>query len=135
MFARLITRLTCALLKGAHLSVQDRTLLTAAMLDTLNAFPLSDILSIDEEGKMLLQGKPVEYTQARALREGARAILRMPTEKVIRDAILFKAIVMGIHQGDSPEKVMFSKVAIWFVQERDTFLHMLAGTTASDEEV
>ncbi len=135
MWARLITRLVIALLKWARLSIEDRTLLTVAMIDKLKALPVSDIISLDQKGSLLIEGKPVELNQAISLREGARLIVNSPTYRIVQAQILYQATKLGIHEGDTPEKVFFSKVAIWWHQEQKALYESFAQQTTQDEDM
>lgn len=134
MWARLITRLVIALLKWARLSIEDRTLLTVALLDKLKALPVSDILRV-ENGSVLIEGKPIPMEQAIVLREGANRILNSPAWKIIQAQILFMATIIGVHEATSPEQVFFSKVAIWWHQEEKKLYERLAEQDGSDDGI
>lgn len=122
MFARFVTRITCALLRGASLSIQDRTLLTVVLLDKLGFIPASDIIEIDETNGIKIAGKKISVEQAIVLRESARKVLAEPAWKVVHDQITFEAVKIGVHRGESPEQVYFSKVALWWkLQEMKLF--------------
>lgn len=134
MWGTLATRLICALLRSAHISVQDRTLLTSCLLDKLGGFPMSDILGIDENGQLLVRGKRVDASQALILRRSARRLLREPSRKLVHDQVTFKAVTMGVHQGDTPEKVLFSKVALWWGQQEDELYKLFAQQEGDENE-
>ena len=126
MFSRLATKLTVWLLKKSNLSLAERTTLVATLLDRLNAIPSRDIIGVNEEGRLVVNGQPLDLEGARQLREGSKLLLESPTWKFVREQVEFRAVVLGVHNGDTPEKVYFSKVAIWFGQQIDEILQLLA---------
>lgn len=122
MFARFITRITCALLRRASLSITDRTLLTAVLLDKLGLIPAGDIIQIDAVNGLKIGGKKITVDEAAILRASARRVLAEPAWKTVHDQITFEAIKLGIHKGNTPEEIYFSKVALWWkAQERELF--------------
>jgi len=115
------------LLKRADLSLEDRNKLSTAILDSLQALPLRDIISVDETGSLLVNGRSVGIDEARLLREGARTLLNSPTRKVIRDQVAFQAITLGVHKVEKPEQMFFARAAIWWSQNEENLLKVLAG--------
>lgn len=126
MFGRLATFLTIHLLRGVRLTIQDRTALTNVLLDKLQAFPSKDVLTIGENGRLVVGEREVDIDVARKLRQGADAALENSALKVIRDQIAVRAIAMGIHNGDTPEKLFFGRAALWYHQQLDELLKLLA---------
>lgn len=116
------------LLRRTDLSVKERTLLTAVLLDKLVALPASAILSTDEGGNLLLYGKPLTSEQVRQLRESAQLMLTSTARKAVKEQVAFMAVQLGVHHGDTPEKLLFAKAALWQGQEEEKLYHLLAGT-------
>ena len=121
------TKLTVYLLRRRDLTVRERTLLTGVLLDKLVALPASAILSTDESGQLLLYGRPLAIEQIKQLRESAKVVLLSSARKAVREQVAFMAVQLGVHHGDTPEKVLFSKAALWQGQEEDKLYEMLAG--------
>lgn len=131
MFARFVTRTTIALLRGASLSIQDRTLLTTVLLDRLGLIPAGDIIRVDEVNGLKIAGKKITFEQAASLRKSALKVLAEPAWKIVHDQITFEAIKLGIHKGNTPEEIYFSKVALWWKQQE---LEILTSFGQSEED-
>lgn len=95
---------------------------------------MSDILTVDENGQLLVRGKRVDASQALILRRSARRLLREPSRKLVHDQVTFKAVTMGVHQGDTPEKVLFSKVVLWWGQQEDELYKLFAQQEGDENE-
>ena len=126
MLGRLSTRLVLWIFHNSHISLENRALCTAAILGKLNAFPTRDIISLDQNGTILVNDRPLDMEMARKLRESAKYVLDSTARRFVREQVLFKAINIGVHNGDSTEKIMFSRVAIWWGQQEDEFYKLLA---------
>lgn len=135
MFSKLAVKLAKTLLDGASLSIEQRTELTNALVDKLIALPLHDILTTDEKGTLLLRGKRLDPGQAKLIRESASRMKQETARKIVEKQIKYLAITIGVHQGDSAEKVYFSKVALWVMQEMDKLYTLLAGPEEIDSEL
>lgn len=125
MFSNIITYLVIKLLRSSNLSLQNRTSLTTALLDKLNALPATDILKFTSEG-ILVNDKMLDLEGARLLRESARATLDSQARKFVQEQVNLRAVVLGVHNGDTPDKLMFSRAAIWQSQQAEELLKMLA---------
>lgn len=114
------------LIKSKDLTIQERNLCTGIILDRLEALPLASIITIDESGTTLIHGQALDIDKARMLYEAASAALDNKAEKLIDQQVLWAAITGGLHNGDSPEKLLFYRAAIWFGQQREAQLKILA---------
>ena len=112
-------------LKSSALSVEDKNLLINVLLERLNAFPATSIIQQRNDGRLLINGQLVDVEKARQLREGALSLLQSSVRKLIKDQVAFIAVKKGVHEGVSPESIMFSKVAIWWSNEEDELLKLL----------
>lgn len=126
MWQKFIARLAAWLLKNQRLSFENRTVLVTALLDELNLIPYRAILELDEQGKIIVEGEPLDVEQSISIREGAKALLSNPTDRLIERQIAFQAVTIGIHTGDTPERIYFSKVALWWGLEREKLRRLLA---------
>lgn len=133
MFKKAVLKLAVYLLKRSTLSQEDRALLTYCVLDKLNAIPLSDIISINEQGVLLVNGHSVEKEVLVNLRNSARILLTSPAYKLIRDQVVYAAFSYGTHTATTIEQMNFSKAAIWWGQKEDEYLRTLAGLETDDE--
>ena len=126
MFGRIATKLSVLLLKYSRISIEDRIILTASVLDKLQALPLRDIIKFNEEGILLVNGRTLTSEGKAMLREGAKTLLNNATRKMIHEQVAFAAISIGVHNGQTPEQLMFARSAIWYGQQEDILLRKLA---------
>lgn len=126
MVQKFITKVIARLLKNRNFSIENRTILVSALLDELNFIPSYAILELDEQGKILVEGKPLDSEQSVSIREGARALLNSPTYRLLRNQVAFQAVTVGVHTGDTPERIYFSKVALWWGLEEEKLIRLLA---------
>lgn len=122
----MIARLVAWALRHAKLSQEDRMLLTNQLLSTVGGLPLHATLTVDEAGRLLIRGVPLEYEQAVILRESANNILRSPSWKLVKEQVLYEAISKGVHEALNNDQVLFGKAAIWFGQQQENMLKILA---------
>jgi len=107
-------------------TVEERTLYTALLLDRLGALPLSDILYQDEAGTLLIGGRPVDIEKARLLRNAARNALDNAALVLIREQVAYQASVLGSTKAQTPTDLLFARAALWWVQEVEKKLRLLA---------
>lgn len=127
MLHKFIAKLTIWCLKHATLSPQEKAVVLSAALDSIGALPIRDMISTNESGRLIVNGKPVTVEMVRNLQESARAGLDNIAIRFIRDQIAFMAINIGVHNGDSLDKVMFARTALWNGQQEKLLLEKLAG--------
>lgn len=110
---------------------KQRQLYTASLLKELGALPIRSIIRIDEQGKLVINERPVDMAMARSLKTSAQAALDNPALNLALEQITFAAVVSGVHKGNTADdSIMFSKTALWNIQQLKETLHMLA----QDEE-
>lgn len=126
MLQNYITNLTAFLLKKTNLSLKNRTRLTAVLLDNLVAVQACDIIKINEEGKLAVNGRELDFDGAKILRENAISAMENQAFKFVKEQVEYEAVKIGVHFGDTPEKVFFSKAAIWQGLQVEEFLKKLA---------
>jgi hypothetical protein len=119
------TKLACFLLRRTNLSVENRSLLTACLLDRLGALPFRDIIQRNEN-EMLVNGVPLDYETARALNESAKAALNNSALKVVWDSVAFLAVNNGIHKAETERQIFWARAALWWGQQERTILEELA---------
>lgn len=125
---------TVELLKTADLSMEDRQLLTAALLDRLGALPTRARISVDDAGKIMVDGRAVSVEKAERLRKSARTLLKNFARNFVQDTIDFLAIKQGVHQNLSPEQGLFAKAILWQHGEERELYNLLAGYAFDDEQ-
>ncbi len=123
------------LLKRAKLSIEDRNRLASLVLDKLQATPLKDVISYDSAGTLLLNGREVEIEVARALRESAKNALDSSALRLITESVKYRSFVVAAINATKSEELLFGKAAIWFCQEQEKLLKMLAGVSEIEKEL
>lgn len=115
-----------ALQYSAEFTVSDRALFTAKLLDKMRALPVRDILTTDEQGTLLVNGRSLDPESVIRLRESARVLKESRARKLIKGHIRFLAIKEGVHKASNDEQVLFSKAALWIDEQEDYLLNLLA---------
>lgn len=98
-------------------------------MDNLQSLPISSIITTNEEGEILLNGSSLDIEKIRLLRESARIALDNPALKIINQEVLFIAVTGGLHKAVTPEDLYFYRAAIWFGQQLESQLKILAQRT------
>ena len=113
-------------MQHSKFSLENRTKCTTALLNKLNFIPYIDIIKVDTKGRTVVNGRPLDLEKSKQLREHAKVMLDNPTRNLVREQVAFKAVNIGVHNGDTPEKLYFSRVALWIYQKEDELYHTLA---------
>lgn len=130
---KLVLKLVLRFLKDASLSTEDRSLLTACILDKLVALPASAILKRDTDGTLIVGDKRVNAESALAIHKSAVKTLNERAWKIVFEQVRFKAVEVGIHQGMTPDQNLFSKAALWNLGELKKLFEELAGGAAPED--
>ncbi len=134
MFNKFATKLAVFMLKRSTLSMEDRALLISCTLDKLDSIPLSDIISVNEQGTLLVNGKTVDLELAKSLRESSRAVLNSRAFKMIQNQVVYAAFSYAARTATSIDQLILGKAAIWWGQKENEYLNLLAGTSVGDDE-
>ena len=126
MWGKFVAKLATSALRRADLSIESRNLLTTAVLKELGALPLHDMITTNQEGNLLVNGRPLDLESARILRESARAALENQAFKFVREQVLFNSVVLGVHKAETDKQMYFARASIWWGQEEDKILRILA---------
>lgn len=127
MWGRFVTHTFVWFLKTARIGNEERQLLTSAVLDKIHALPLRARVVIDEVGKIYVDGKPANFEQTLALRDGAKVMMGNYALKFVREQVRFLAVENGVHQNLTPDQGLFAKAALYNIQEEDKLYRLLAG--------
>lgn len=124
--AAVIKRLL-SLFEDATLTQEEVALCTAVLVRKIRALPIRDILIFDEHGTIVsIAGRPLEMEVAMQMREGALALLKNPTRKIVREQIRYMAMSIGVHQGFNEAQVIFAKAALWLDDEETKLYRLIA---------
>lgn len=117
--------MTIFLLRSKRLSEEQKALVTSALLDNLVAIPIRDLIQVTESGQIKIQGRTLDPEGSISFRESVVALRNSYARKVIHDQMLFKAVTLGVHTGNNTDMIVFSKAAIWVIQQEDKLLSTL----------
>lgn len=121
--------MTTVLLRKRNLSVKEKNSLIVHIMDNLQSLPISSIISTNEEGETLLNGRSLDLEKAQQLRESARQALDNVALKVVNHEVLYTAVTMGVHKVQEPVELLFARAAIWYGQQQEVHLKILAQRT------
>ena len=109
-----------------NLTVKARNELTRAILASVGALPIKDVLQFNQDGSLLVKGEPVDVLSAHALKESAKLVLGSKAHVLIDEQVAFMAVTLGVHNCDSLDKMQFARGALWHGQQKDRLLRLLA---------
>ena len=130
MLKRFGIALACRLLRQS-LTLQERTKLTGAILEGLDAVPLVEALKIDGT-QVTAQGRMLDYAKTAQLRASARAMLNNDAHALVREQVLVMAGTRAVIEGDTPEKLYFYRAAIWMLLYYEQLYHDLANVPVEE---
>ena len=107
-------------------SLEERAVVLSTALQYIDTFPANDIIRIEADQTIRLNGQPIDYDLATTLRESAKQVRDSFARKVVREQVAFKAIAIGVHNANTPEQVLFAKSALWWGQQEDEMYRLLA---------
>ncbi len=110
-------KLVRALKKGS-LPLEDRLVLTNILMDKIGVLPLEGSIVTSPQG-IQVNGKLLDGEQTANFKLSCIALVDNFARKVVRDQVRYLAIAEGIHKGLSPEQILFSKTALWNMQQED----------------
>ena len=104
-------------LESKTLSPEERILAFNHLNKSLNTFPLNDVILFRKDGALLYNGLALSLEQVQNFKQSVTTLKDNAAFRIIGDQILFKAIQTGIHLGHSTDQIIFSKAAVWFIQQ------------------
>jgi len=112
-------------LKKANLSTEDRTALITALLVKLNAPPIGEMIHFTQNG-LMINGKMLDTDGTISFTKACTALKDNYARKVIHEQVRYKAIDLGIDKGTTIDTIMFSKAALWVLNELEILTHRLS---------
>lgn len=104
-------------LESKDLSQEERILVFNYLNKSLNTFPINDVILFRKDGALLYNGLEMTLEQVQNFKQSIDTLKNNAAFKIIGDQVLFKAIQTGVHLGLSTDQIIFSKAAIWFIQQ------------------
>lgn len=132
MLEKIIAKIAVFALRTKRLSGEQKAIVTSALLDNLHAFPLRDIIKIDDSGNLIVKGRTLDAEQKISFRESGSALKNSFARRLIHDQITFKAINIGVHAGVNTDAIVFSKAALWILQEENQLINQFIGQDTDD---
>jgi len=126
MLKKIAVKFACFLL-SKNLSFELKNKLVTAVLDSLDALPLKETITINENGETEIEGKVIDIEKAIQIREYANSALDNPVEKIIKEPVAYEAIVNGVHKTTGDAGQLFMRAALWWEQTRENHLKKLSG--------
>ena len=118
----IIAKFVVFILRHKRLSGEAKAICTSALLDNFNFFPIRDIITFDTQGTIQIKGRSLEPEQVKVFAESARLYKDSFAKRIIREQVAFEAVKMGVHQGLTPDMILFAKDALWYAQEEEKVL-------------
>lgn len=122
MFKNLLSKVIIWSLGTTRLDNEHKARITSKLLDNLGAIPLSDVIKISDTGQLVVDGKILDVEHAILLRESAETMQHSFANRLIQQQLTYEAIKMGVHQGLNTDMIIFSKAALWYIQETKKLL-------------
>lgn len=104
-------------LEKNELSQAEHLRLLGILNKDFNMFPLANVITVTTEGAILANGNKLSVEEVVKFRQGVSSLRDNWAFQLLGDQILFDSIKHGIHYGDTLDKMMFSKTAIYFIQK------------------
>lgn len=113
----MLKKIALKILKNASLSQEEHLELLNIVNRQLNSFPIGEVIQTTLDGATLANGQKLTIDEVVKFRQGVSSLRDNWAFQLLADQILFEAIKWGVHTGDSTDKIMFSKTAIYFIQK------------------
>lgn len=118
----MLNKLAIKILNNASLSKEEHLELLNVVNKQINSFPISEVIQFTVDGATLANGQKLTIEEVVKFRQGVSSLRDNWAFQLLADQILFEAIKHGVHYGDNPDKIMFSKTAIYFIQKFRKFI-------------
>lgn len=109
-----------------NLTFEQRNKITVHILSSLQALPLHEIISVNDEGAILVNDRPLDMEKAIQLREAAVTALNNQALSLIREQVMYEALIHGGLKAGNVEGLMFTRSAVWWGQQEEKLLKLLA---------
>lgn len=127
MKSKWITAIVLWALRNSQIEGKDKTEIVNELLSNIGVLPIRDSVSLNEQGQILLRGKPVTDVEiANSLRQGASAILDNGTRKIVKEQLRAEAGKILLYMSKVPEDLLFAKAIVWVEKTEDKIYSDLA---------
>jgi hypothetical protein len=122
MLGNIITKLAVFALQHKRLSIEQKGLVMKSLLANIGALPLRGSISYDAEGTITVNGKKLQPETAKLFVDSCKSLQDNFANNVFDEQLTYLAIQTGVHSGLNTEQIMFSKAALWTIQEKKKLL-------------
>ena len=122
----MLSKIIIKILKWKKLKGEDKTRIISALLENIDALPIRDAIKFDLEGTLIIRGRKLEIEQAQNLKQSVDVLKDNQARKIIQEQLLYEANKLGLHQGLTPEMIMFAKACVWAIQNEELLLNKLS---------
>jgi nitrate reductase NapAB chaperone NapD len=112
-------------LKKTTLSKDDRVALITSLVAKIPAFPFTEVMTATAQGKIIINGKTLETEQIITIRDSAIVLQENPARKIFHEQVKFIALNMGIRTSTTIDELLFSKAALWCLNEEDKLIESM----------
>lgn len=113
-------------LLSSNLSLEESLVLSTLLMDKLGALPFVDVIDYDEDGRILVGGKAMDFEASKILREAAIQALRNKALELVHEHTAFAAVSLGVHKAESPAQMFFARAGLWMLAQQKKTLEDLA---------
>lgn len=122
MFSKLVSKFAVFLIRSKKLSGEHKMRIMNALLVNVYALPIQDIVKLDQNGTLLVRGRQLTIEQAQSLIQSAAGLKDNFARKLIQEQVKFEAVKIGIHKALDNDALMFSKAALWYIEQEEAIL-------------
>lgn len=119
-----ITEKTIQQLNKSTLSLEDRVALVTAILNKIQALPISKAIIV-ENGEIIIRGKKLDREQEIAFRESIVALDNNQAHKLFKEQLRYAAVNLGINVATSMDTLMFAKATLWVIEQETKLIESL----------
>ena len=102
-------------LESNELNSKDHLRLLGILNKNFNSFPLGNVVLFTQDGALAANGRKLDLDETVKFRQGIGALKDNWAFQLLGDQVLYEAIKHGVQFGDTPEKILFGRSAIYFI--------------------
>lgn len=122
--SKLLSKIIVWALKTIKITGEDKARVITALLANIDALPIQDAITFDQEGTILIRGKKLELEQAQLLKQSTSSLKDSYARKIIGEQMLSEANLISL-KGINTEQLIFAKACIWVMMRQDELIKKL----------
>ena len=111
-------------LEKTKLPAEDRAGIIGALVAKVSGLPIDTVISVTNAG-VNINGMKLDVEQVVQFKEGCVALENNQARKLINQQIRYLAIVEGVHKGLTPDQILFSKAALWVMEQEARLIEQI----------